>query len=246
MWVAPHWFPSASIGGNMKIKIMAVDDDPLDLRLLKASLEPYGYEVLAVGDSRDALKLLEVEKVDGLFVDVRMPCLDGFELTQLVRILKLNGQVPIVMLTGSDDGETMRKGFNLGVSFFLGKPFTRERVHKLLGAIKGSMEREQLRYVRVPLHATVGCSWGYHSAGQFKSDCQDISEGGMRLSPLEGLVVGQAVSLAFTLPDISQKLSVNAQVVRKVPDGGIGMKFAALLPQEKSSLHQYISACLKG
>ncbi len=47
----------------------------------------------------------------------------------------------------------------------------------------------------------------------------------MRLRPLEGLAVGQAVSLAFTLPDISQKLSVNAQAVRKVPDGGIGMKW---------------------
>jgi CheY-like chemotaxis protein len=246
MWLAPHWFPSASMGENMKIKIMAVDDDPLDLRLLKTSLEPYGYEVLAVGDSRDALKLLEIEKVDGLFVDVHMPCLDGIELTQMVRRLKLNGQVPIVMLTGSDDGETMRKGFNMGISFFLGKPFTRERVHKLLGAIRGSMEREQLRYVRVPLQASVGCSWGYHSAGQFKSDCQDISEGGMRLRPLEGLVVGQAVSLAFTLPNISQKLSVNAHVARKFPDGGIGMKFVALPPQEKSSLQLYISACLKG
>ena len=97
-----------------------------------------------------------------------MPYLDGFELTRLVRTLKLNGQVPIVMLTGSDDGETMRKGFDMGISFFLGKPFTRERVHKLLGAIKGSMAREQLRYVRVPLQTTVGCSWGYHSRGSLQ------------------------------------------------------------------------------
>jgi len=225
---------------------MAVDDEPAILDPLKVMLEAHGYEVLTIRDSREALKRLEDEKVDGLFVDARMPQLDGFELTRLVRTLKLNGQIPIVMLTASDDGETMRKGFNMGISFFLGKPFTRERVHKLLGAIRGSMEREQLRYVRVPLQASVGCSWGYHSAGQFKSDCQDISEGGMRLRPLEGLVVGQAVSLAFTLPNISQKLSVNAHVARKFPDGGIGMKFVALPPQEKSSLQLYISACLKG
>jgi CheY-like chemotaxis protein len=241
----PNWFSSASLAENMKIRIMAVDDEPAVLDLLKPMVETHGYEVLAIGDSREALKRLEDEKVDGLFVDVNMPHLDGFELTRLVRTLKLNGQVPIVMLTGSDDGETMRKGFNMGISFFLGKPFTRERVHKLLGAIKGSMEREQLRYVRVPLLATVGCSWEYHSAGQFKSDAQNISEGGMRLRPLEGLVVGQAVSLAFTLPNISRKFSVNAQVARKFPDGGIGMKFVALPPQDKSSLQQYISACLK-
>jgi len=229
----------------MKIKIMAVDDEPAVLDVLKIMLEAHGYEVLAIKDSREALKRLEVEKVDGLFVDVNMPHLDGFELTRAARTLKLNGQVPIVMLTGSDDGVTMRKGFDMGISFFLGKPFTRERVYKLSGAIKGPMVQEQLRYVRVPLRTTVGCSWGYHSAGQFKSNSQDISEGGMRLSPLGGLEVGQGVSLAFSLPDIAQKLSVNAQVVRKVPDDGIGLKFMALPPGEKACIQQYIRACVK-
>ncbi|MGA2982292.1 MAG: response regulator [Terriglobia bacterium] len=226
----------------MKIRIMAVDDEPAILDPLKVMLEAYGYGVVTIKDSREALKRLEVEKVDGLFVDVCMPCLDGFELTRLVRRLKLNGQIPIVMLTASDDGETMRKGFDAGISFFLGKPFTRERVYKLLGAIKGSLAREQLRYIRIPFRAKVDCSWGYHSAGHFNSDCQDISEGGMRLSPLDGLEVGQAVGLAFTLPDISKTLSVNAQVVRKVPNDGIGIKFMALPPREKGSIQKYISA----
>jgi CheY-like chemotaxis protein len=229
----------------MKIKIMAVDDEPAVLNALEIMLEAHGYEVLATKDSREALKRLEVEKVDGLFVDVQMPHLDGFELTRLVRTLKLNGQVPIVMLTGSDDGETMRKGFDMGISFFLGKPFTRERIYRLLGAIRGPMTREQLRYVRVPLRTTVGCSWGYHTEGHFKYDSHNISEGGMRLSPLGGLEVGQEVSLAFALPDIAQKLGVDAQVVRKVPNDGIGLKFMALPPREKTSIQRYISACVK-
>ena len=221
---------------------MAVDDEPEILDLLKTKLEAHGYEVLAIDDSREALKRLEDEKVDGLFVDVRMPYLDGFELTRHTRALKLNGQVPIVMLTGSDDGETMRKGFDMGISFFLGKPFTRERVYNLLRATKGPMEREQLRYVRVPFRTTVGCGWGEHGAGHFKSDSQDISEGGMRLSPLGGLDVGQGVNLNFALPDDSETLSVGAQVVRKVPEGGIGVKFDNLPTREKVSIQRYIRA----
>lgn len=78
----------------MKIKIMAVDDDPTALLVLTTMLEPKGYEITAVTDSRDALKLLDMHKVDGLFVDVKMPHLDGFALAGLVRSLKLNGQVP--------------------------------------------------------------------------------------------------------------------------------------------------------
>jgi DNA-binding response OmpR family regulator len=225
---------------------MAVDDEPAVLDLLKTMLDSRAYEVLTIEDSREALKRLEVEKFDGLFVDVNMPHLNGFELTRAVRTLNLNGQVPIVMLTGLDDAATMRKGFDMGISMFLGKPFTRERVYNLLRATKGLMAREQLRYVRVPLHTWVGCNWGHYSEGHFKSDSQDISEGGMRLSPLHGLDLGQGVTLVFVLPDTPHTLSVNAQMVRKVPNDGIGLKFGALPPREKISIQKYIQACVDG
>ncbi|MGA3328266.1 MAG: response regulator [Terriglobia bacterium] len=225
----------------MKIKIMAVDDEPDVLELLKTMLETRGYEVLAIEDSREALKRLEVEKVDGLFVDVRMPYFDGFELTKLVRASKLNGKVPIVMLTASDDGETMRKGFDMGISFFLGKPFTRERVYNLLGVTKGPMTQEHLRYIRVPFQTSVSCNWGYNSVGHLKTDSRDISEGGMRLSPLGDVEVGQEVGLVFALPD-TRRLHLNAQVVRKVPDDGIGLKFVTLPAEDKAAIQQYIHA----
>jgi two-component system, sensor histidine kinase ChiS len=117
---------AASLEHNMKIKIMAVDDEPVVLELLKIILEIQGYRIMAVSNGRDALKLLEVENVDGLFVDAHMPKMDGFVLTRAVRTLRLKGQIPIVMLTVSGDGETMRKGFDVGISFFLSKPFTRD------------------------------------------------------------------------------------------------------------------------
>jgi len=65
------------------------------------------------GISRDALKLLEIEKVDGLFVDVHMPCLDGIELTPDGAQIEAQRQVPSLCSPVADDGETMRKGFNM-------------------------------------------------------------------------------------------------------------------------------------
>jgi CheY-like chemotaxis protein len=229
----------------VKIKILAVDDEPVVLDVLKTMLGLHGYEVLAIDDSREALKRLEVEKVDGLFVDVRMPHLDGFELTLLTRALKLNGQVPIVMLTAWDDAETMREGFAKGISFFLGKPFSRERVYNLLGAVRGSLAREHLRYVRVPLRTTVDCSWRHPSEGHFKSDCQDISEGGMRLNPTGGLQVGQEICLGFSLPDVPRELIVDAHVVRKAPEGGIGLKFMDPRHWVIASIQRYVSSCVE-
>lgn len=229
----------------MKIKIMAVDDEPAILQLLKTQLESLGCEVQGIVDSREAAERLEVEKVDGLFVDFRMPHMDGFELTKKARESKLNGQIPIVMLTALDDAETMRKGFKVGINFFLGKPFTRERVYNLYVATRGPMRREKLRYIRLPYRTTVECTWGPDKEFHFKSGSVEISEGGMLLNPSGGLVVDQELDLCFSLPDRLQALKTHARVVRKVPPDGIGLMFLAVNPQDKEAIQEYIAACVE-
>ena len=106
----------------MPLRIMAVDDEPEVLKLLKMFLEPLGVEVLTMVDCREAVERLNRERFDAIFVDAQMPHLDGFGLTRRIRESPLNSGAPIVMVTEYDDVETMREGFNAGVTFFLGKP----------------------------------------------------------------------------------------------------------------------------
>lgn len=225
----------------MKLKVMAVDDEPEILNLLKGMLEGKGCEVISIGDSREAVDRLQEEKFDGLFVDVVMPYIDGFALTRSVRASKLNRQVPIVMLTAMDDAVTMRKGFAVGISFFLGKPFTRERVYNLFGATRGLMFREKQRYIRLPYRTTVACSWGSYEEGHFKSGSKDISEGGMLLSPSGGIQLGHDIVLRFTLPDTTHSLKVEARVVRVVPPDGVGLSFKTLSERDKKAIMHYVA-----
>jgi CheY-like chemotaxis protein len=225
---------------------MAVDDEPAVLTMLKAQLQSLGCEVIDVGDSREALARLETEKIDGLFVDVFMPHVDGFILTQRARHSKLNRRVPIVMLTGLDDAETMRKSFEAGANFFLGKPFTRERVYNLLGATRGLMLRERQRYARLPYRTEVDCTWGTEPLKHFRSSCLNISEGGMKLTPPGGLAIGQELEVAFHLPNISHITKMRALVAREVPPNGIGIKFLKLDDSDERDLQGYISARLEG
>jgi CheY-like chemotaxis protein len=223
---------------------MAVDDEPAVLTVLKAQLQSLGCEVIEVGDSREALARLETEKVDGLFVDMMMPHVDGFILTQRVRNSKLNRRVPIVMLTGYDDAETMRKSFEAGANFFLGKPFTRERIYNLLGATRGSMLREKQRYARLPYRTEVDCTWGTAPPRRFRSSCVNISEGGMKLTPPGGLAIGQELEVAFFLPGMSHNTKAHARVVREAPPSGIGILFLKLNERDEKDLQGYISARL--
>ncbi len=221
---------------------MAVDDEPEALNLLKSLLEAKGCEVQVIADSRIAADRLQKEKVDGLFLDVCMPHLDGFELTHLTRATKLNRTVPIVMLAALNDAQTMRKGFDVGINFFLGKPITRERAYNLLGATLGLMLRERQRYIRLPYRTTVECTWGPHGQGHFKSSSMDISQEGMSLSPSGGLEVGQDATLRFSLPNTADPLNVKAQVVRVVPPNSIGMTFLTLAAGDKEAILRYIAA----
>jgi len=108
----------------MALKILVVDDEQDILKLVKGLLEPLGVEVLGLADSREAAQRVNKEKFDGVFLDSRMPYLDGFGLAKSIRGSPLNGKVPIVMLSGANDVETMRKGFQAGITFFLSKPIT--------------------------------------------------------------------------------------------------------------------------
>jgi CheY-like chemotaxis protein len=224
---------------------MAVDDEPAVLDVLKTMLESHGCEVVPVVDSREAVERLKIEKVDGLFLDVQMPHLDGFEVTKLARETRLNRQVPIVMLTASDDAETMRRGFQLGITFFLGKPFSRERVYNLLRATRGPLTREQHRYIRLPYRTAVNCVWGPEGQRHFRSESQNISEGGMLLSPTGGMELGQDLETTFPIPGTAHPLKVKARVVRPAPPYGLGLMFRELKERDKEALQQYIRDSIK-
>jgi CheY-like chemotaxis protein len=223
---------------------MAVDDEPATLFLLKAQLEAQGCEVIDVCDSREASERLTKEKIDGLFLDVSMPHVDGFLLTQRARLSALNGRVPIVMLTGHTDGETMRKGFQVGANFFLGKPFTRERVRHLLSATRGVMLREQQRYARLAISTPVDCKWGTERANRFRCDSVNISEGGMKLASSGGLAIGQELEVTFTVPESLHVITARAKVVRESA-GAIGIQFLNFNEGDEGALRDYISARLE-
>jgi CheY-like chemotaxis protein len=226
----------------MALKIMVVDDEPGVLKLIKTMVEPLGIKVVTIADSREASARLEREKFDGIFVDVRMPHMDGFELTTRVRASRSNGGIPIVMLTGLNDVEAMRQAFKVGVTFFLNKPFTRERVTRLLKAARGAMLRENRRYARLPLQTTVNCRW--HD-NRFKSTSLNISESGMLLESPGTVGVGQELELEFAIPQVPKPLTPRAQVVRKEPPDRIGIRFSTLAAGDREVIQRYISAGVK-
>jgi DNA-binding response OmpR family regulator len=121
-----------------KTTILAADDDPQILRLVTRNLQFEGYEVLAVSDGQAALEQIEAHAPDLALLDVMMPRLDGFTLTQRVREFS---SVPIIILTARGQDADKIRGLDLGADDYLTKPFS---VEELLARVRAVLRRSQL------------------------------------------------------------------------------------------------------
>lgn len=220
------------------MKLLVVDDDAAVLKIVKMQLQTFGYEVLALTDSREAAQRVEREKFNGIFVDSVMPFLDGCALVRIIRESGSNSAVPIVMLTGYDDVNAMRAAFRAGVSFFVSKPIDQKHLGALLKLMQSAMLREKRSYIRLPLRTVVNCRVGEH---EFRSASMNIAEGGILLDTSGGVEVDQEIELRFSLPQVPTMLNPRAQVTRISPAGQMALRFTKIAPEEIRAIRDYIA-----
>ena len=105
-----------------KIKIMVVDDESRMRKLVKDFLRKKGYEVIEAADGEEALDHFYADRNISLIIcDVMMPRIDGFEV---VKEIRQNSKVPIIMLTAKGEESDELVGFDLGVDEYISKPFS--------------------------------------------------------------------------------------------------------------------------
>jgi excisionase family DNA binding protein len=114
-------------------KILVIDDDPLIGNTIKNALGKK-HAVSAVETAKDALNILERERFNLIFLDLRLPDTDG--LTLYKQIILSGKNIPVVVITGSTDGALLSRMVEEGVQFILNKPFTIEEVQQMLSFIK--------------------------------------------------------------------------------------------------------------
>lgn len=112
--------------------VLVVDDDPRFVHLVRANLERAGYHVLTAGGGRQALESVSADAPDAVVLDLMLPGMDGFEVTNRIREFS---KVPILMLTArADQGDKVR-GLKSGADDYLTKPFEAEELIARLQAV---------------------------------------------------------------------------------------------------------------
>jgi len=120
------------------IKVLVIDDEPPIRKLLRMGLSTQGYEVLEAPNGKAALELL-AKKPDLVILDLGLPDIDGLEL--LRRIRKLQGSLPIVVLSSRGDEAGKVAALDLGADDYVTKPFGMD---ELLARMRAAL-RHQLQ-----------------------------------------------------------------------------------------------------
>jgi len=115
----------ASIVAARRGRILVVDDQRANVEMLVELLRSRGYEVIGVYDAETALERIAAQGFDLVISDIRMPGMDGYELTQRLRNDPATELLPVVLVTSLEDrdGHDERvRGIEAGADDFLAKP----------------------------------------------------------------------------------------------------------------------------
>ena len=123
--------------------ILIVDDNTTNILLVEAILESEGFNNLHHASSAiEAYEVLENEDINVILMDIMMPEINGLEATEAIKSNPKYSQVPIIMVTATDDDETLKKSFELGAVDFVRKPVNQVELIARITTILASQEKD--------------------------------------------------------------------------------------------------------
>jgi DNA-binding response OmpR family regulator len=116
----------------MKSKILIVDDEPSILMSLEFLMKKEGYQVFIARDGSEAFDIIESEKPNVVLLDIMMPKVDGYQVCTFVKQNPDYNNIKIVFMSAKSKEADIQKGYDLGASLYIPKPFsTRDMIAKI-------------------------------------------------------------------------------------------------------------------
>ncbi|MET0702432.1 MAG: response regulator, partial [Mycobacterium sp.] len=109
------------------VTVLAVDDQPANVRLLDAVLSPRGYRVVTASSGTEALAVLSAGDIDLVLLDIVMPEMDGYEVCRRIRSDPQTEFLPVVMITASGSDQRLT-ALEAGADDFVAKPFDKSEL----------------------------------------------------------------------------------------------------------------------
>lgn len=118
-------------------KVLVVEDNPDNLRLITYALRRWNYEIIAAETGTRGVELALSEHPDFIIMDINLPDIDGLEATRRIRSSRANGSIPIIAITSYAMAGDMDTVLSAGCTGYFEKPIDpltiMDKIHSLLG-----------------------------------------------------------------------------------------------------------------
>ena len=135
--IAPMPYGDAAAAPGDQVRILAVDDEPQALWLLRNILSEHGYRLSGTGNPDEMMRLLETEQPSLVLLDLMLPGTSGFELMGRIREV---ADVPIIFLSADDQEENVVRALSMGAEDYVVKPFSST---ELLARVASSLRKRR-------------------------------------------------------------------------------------------------------
>lgn len=122
--------------------ILIADDSNIILNFLEENLN--NYNIIKAKNGNDAIEAIKTNNLYAILLDLNMPDLNGFDVLEFLKEHNLINKIPIVVITGDDTKETIKKAFSYQILDILNKPFTEENIKRILNSINNFYEKDKI------------------------------------------------------------------------------------------------------
>lgn len=193
---------------NLKQKVLIVDDNPHNIRLVADSLKELNLALTFATDGFKAINVVRNESIDLILMDIMMPEMDGFQTVDKLQYELFFDNIPIIFLTAIDDKESIVKAFDKGGIDYITKPFhpkellSRVKTHLNLRKLNKSLSQE----VSKKSQELENSIFIEHSSGAFNSSKLnlDLFEDKNRIGAILHIKKIYELEIAFGLEVIEQ------------------------------------------
>lgn len=209
-----------------KLKVLAVDDNKINLQILSVFLKKMGHTVILAEDGQQAVLRFEQERPDMVLLDIMMPVMDGFEAATVIRGLSTDRWIPIIFLSALSRDENLLKGLEAGGDDYMSKPVNFVVLEAKIRSVQKTLElqnqlREALHRAQVISDNVLEAIFSVNERGIIQS-CNQSAERMFGWTMEE--MVGKNISIIMPEPHQTRHDSYIAKYLMGAPPSIIGLE----------------------
>lgn len=138
---------------NAKPKILIVDDQPINIKIIQRKIEKAGMEVIVASNGHECLERVDAQKPDIILLDIMMPEMDGIETCQRLKEKPETSDIPIIFITAKSAKEDVLEGLDTGAVDYITKPL---ELDETLARIRTQLRVQEMHRENIDLTDRLG------------------------------------------------------------------------------------------